>query len=88
MAEKSKRQDRAFKDETLDTNSSGTHADPIHTREDRHAADPALEPELAAEREELAREDREKAAEVENKTTDKVAQKSGVTPGQAAKDKP
>ncbi len=34
-----------------ETNSSGDHNDPIHTREERLAADSALEPELAHKRE-------------------------------------
>jgi hypothetical protein len=49
-----------------ETHSSGPDNDQLNTREQRHDADPALAPEIAAEREEERLKDAEKQAKVEH----------------------
>jgi hypothetical protein len=48
--------DKLEGDPNLESHSSGDHRDPINDEQDRLAADPALEPELAHKQEEKARD--------------------------------
>lgn len=53
--------DKGQKDIPVETHSSGEDNDQLNTREERLEADPALAPELAAERQEEAVKEAEKA---------------------------
>jgi hypothetical protein len=62
-----------------ETHSSGPDNDQLNTREQRADADPALAPEIAAEREEEAREEAEKEAAKQEKAAEKAeSEKSGA----------